>query len=60
MRKNPRRSNGGNRKQNNNVTDGGFVVIDSDAMEADASTSDKGVSNTAGGKKMAIGHIITP
>jgi len=42
------------------VTDGGFVVIDSDAMEADASTSDKGVSNTAGGKKMAIGHIITP
>lgn len=42
------------------MTEGGFVVIDSDAMEGDADTSDKGVSNTAGDKKMAIGHIITP
>lgn len=40
--------------------DGGFVVVDSDAMEGDANTSDKVVSNTAGDKKMAIGHIITP
>jgi len=60
VRKNNRRSNGRNRKDNNDVTDGGFVVVDSDAMEGDANTSDKVVSNTAGDKKMAIGHIITP
>ncbi len=40
--------------------DGGFVVVDSDAMEGDTNTSDKVVSNTVGDKKMAIGHVITP
>lgn len=60
IRKHHRRSNGGNRKDNKNMMEGGFVVVDSEAIESDANTSGKGVAHTAGGKKMAIGHIITP
>lgn len=59
IRKHHRRSNGGNRKNNKNLMDDGFVVVDSEAIESDANNSDKDVAYTAGGKKMAIGHITT-
>lgn len=60
IRKKHRYSKGKSLKNNNDAMDGGFVVVDSDAMDGNANTSDKGTAKTASHKRMAIGHIITP